>query len=452
MNIKAIIFGAGAVGFQLAKVLIAEKYDVVIIEKDSERARFISSKLDCMVINQEGTLLTTLKDAGAENARFFISVTNSDEVNIVSCGVVATEFNVPIKIARVRNVDYSRSNLLKKNFMGIDYIVNPEVEAARIVSSTVALGASSDVMMFENTDVQIRNYVVNRNSFFYNKPLKKIKKYLKERFLIAGVVRNDEFIIPSGETVINENDNIFIFAESEDISRLFMDLGRKSEKNDSVIIAGGTMIGTLVCEELTKSGTKVALIDKNRQLCESLSARFTDVLVINADISEEGLFEEEQLDDYDLIIMATDNEELNILSSVYAKSLGVKRAMALVTRAGYAPIASKLNIDSIVSPKSSTVDAILKFVRRGDIKSVHSFFNEKAEVIEYHVDEKSPACMKKVMELKRPEGTLIMSVIRDGENKIPDGNFVINAGDRVITIAARESVERLAKIFTVGAQ
>lgn len=449
---KAIIFGAGAVGFQLAKVLIAEEYDVVIIEKDSERARFISSKLDCMVINQEGTLISTLKDAGVETARFFISVTNSDEVNIVSCGVVATEFNVAIKIARVRNVDYSRSNFLKKNFMGIDYIVNPEVEAAAIISSTVAVGASSDVMMFENTDVQIRNYVVNRASFFFNKPLKKIKKYLKERFLIAGVVRDEEFIIPSGETVIAENDNIYIFAEREDISRLFMDLGRKSEKNDSVVIVGGTMIGTLVCQELINSGTKVAIIDKDRLLCEELSEKFPDALVINSDISEEGLFEEEQLEGYDLIILATNNEELNILTALYAKSAGIKRAMALVTKSNYAQIAKKLNIDSIVSPKLSTVDAILKFVRRGDIKSVHSLFNEKAEVIEYHVDESSPACSKKVMELKRPEGTLILSVIRAGENKIPDGNFILDAGDRVITIAASESVERLAKVFTGGRQ
>lgn len=447
---KAIVFGAGSVGFQLAKVLIAEKYDVVIIEKDPERARFISSKLDCQVINQEGTLISTLRDAGADDARFFISVTDSDEVNIVACGVIATEFNVPIKIARVRNVDYSNSNLLKKNFMGIDYIVNPEVETARIISSTVALGASSDVMMFENTDVQIRNYVVNKTSFFFNKPLKKIKKYLKERFLIAGVVRSDEFIIPSGETVMEEGDNVYIFAEREDLSRLFLELGRKSEKNDSVIIVGGTIIGKLVCEELTKGGTRVALIDKDRSICEGMSEKFPDALVIHSDISEEGVFEEEQLEDYDLIITATGNEELNILSSVYAKSLGVKRAMALVTKSGYTPIAKKLNIDSIVSPKSSTVDAILKFVRRGDIKSVHSLFNEKAEVIEFLVDSKSQACARKVMELKRPEGTLLLSVIRDAENKIPDGNFIINAGDRVITIAARESVERLAKIFTAA--
>ncbi len=445
---KAIIFGAGAVGFQLAKVLIAEKYDVVIIEKDAERARFISSKLDCLVINQEGTLISTLRDAGAADARFFISVTNSDEVNIVSCGVIATEFKVPIKIARVRNVDYSNSNLLKKNFMGIDYIVNPEVEAATLISNTVALGASSDVMMFENTDVQIRNYVVGKSSFFFNKPLKKIKKYLKERFLIAGVARNEEFIIPSGETVIEENDNVYIFAEREDLSRLFIDLGRKSEKNESVIIVGGTMIGTLVCEELVSGGIKVAFIDKDRAICESLSEKFEDALVIHSDISEEGVFEEEQLEDYDLIITATNNEELNILSSVYAKSLGIKRAMALVTKSGYIPIAKKLNIDSIVSPKLSTVNAILKFVRRGDIKSVHSLFNEKAEVIEYHIDSASHACAKKVMELKRPEGTLILSVIRNGENKIPDGNFIIESGDRVITIAARESVERLAKVFT----
>lgn len=445
---KAIIFGAGAVGFQLAKLLIAEKYDVVIIEKDQERARFISSKLDCMVLNQESTLTSSIKDSGAEDARFFISVTNSDEVNIVSCGIVASEFNIPIKIARVRNVDYSKSNLLKKNFLGIDFIVNPEVEAAKLIHNTVTLGASSDVMMFENTDVQIRNFVVNKSSFFYNKPLKKIRKILNERFLISGVVRGDDFIIPSGETVIHENDNIYIFAEKDDLSRLFADLGRKSEKNDNVIIVGGTTIGTLVCDELIKSGTHVAIIDKDRTLCETLSEKYSDSLIIHSDISEEGVFEEENLENYDLIITTTGNEELNVLSSVYAKSLGIKRALALVTKAGYIPIAQKLNIDSIVSPKSSTVNAILKFIRRGDIKSVHTLFNEKAEVIEYHIEPLSPACSKKVMDLKHPAGTLILSVIRDGENKIPDGNFVIQAGDRVITIALRDSVEKLARVFT----
>lgn len=163
MNV--MILGAGVVGFQLAEQLVNEGKNVVVIEKDPERAKYVSSHLDCQVINDNGTYLSTFKKAGAEDADSFISVANIDEVNMIACGIVSSEFNTPLKIARVRNADYSRARIFEKGFLGIDYVVNPEVETARHIANTVALGADSDVMFFENTEIQMRNLVIDHSSF-----------------------------------------------------------------------------------------------------------------------------------------------------------------------------------------------------------------------------------------------------------------------------------------------
>ena len=189
------------------------------------------------------------------------------------------------------------------------------------------------------------------------------------------------------------------------------------------------------------------IIDSDYNNCKSLSERFPDALVINADISDEDIFTEEQLDTYDLVITTTDNQELNILTSVYAKSLGVKRSVALVTKSNYLPIASKLDIDSTINPKNSTVDAIMKYIRRGDIKSVHSLFNGKAEVIEFTVSGASPIVNKRIMEIPMPDNSLILSVIRGNEDVIPTGNFVIGEGDTMIIIARKDAIPVLEEQF-----
>ena len=442
-----VILGAGVVGFQIAHELVSEGKDVVLIEKDAARAKYVSTHVDCSVINEEGTNIKALKRAGIEHADFFISVTNSDEVNMIACGIVASEFNVSFKIARVRNLDYSRAKIFEKPFLGIDFIVNSEVETARHIANTVALGANSDVMLFDKKEIQMRNIIIDPTSFFCNKSLKEIKKELKSPFLVASILRGDTFIIPSGDTVIQEHDNIYLLATRNNLTNIFIQVGRKSDYIDRIVIIGGGKIGSLVCKYLIRTGRKIMIIDSDYNNCKSLSERFPDALVINADISDEDIFTEEQLDTYDLVITTTDNQELNILTSVYAKSLGVKRSVALVTKSNYLPIASKLDIDSTINPKNSTVDAIMKYIRRGDIKSVHSLFNGKAEVIEFTVSGASPIVNKRIMEIPMPDNSLILSVIRGNEDVIPTGNFVIGEGDTMIIIARKDAIPVLEEQF-----
>jgi trk system potassium uptake protein TrkA len=447
MNI--VILGAGVVGYQIASQLISEGHNAVIIEKSAERARYVDSHLDCIVLNDEGNSIETLKKAGIEKADFFLSVVDSDEVNMIACGIVESEFNVPIKIARVRNIDYSRAKIFEKSFLGIDFVVNPEVETARLIANSVALGATSDVMLFENSDMQIRNYQVDSRSFFKNKTVMDIRKNINAggKFLIAGIIRENDFIIPSGLTVIQENDIAYILASKKTLTNLFIETGKKRESIDRILIAGGGKIGYLVARYLIRTGRKIAIIDSNYDSCKMLSEKFPDAFIINADISDETIFEEENLQEYDLIITATENQELNILSAAYAKSLGISRAVAVVNHPNYIAISNRLGIDVTVSPRNSTVNAILKFIRKGDINSVHTLFGHSAEVIEFFIKEKNSLVGCSLKNIKIPPNSLILTVVRNNVNEIPDGNFVVNSGDRVITIAKRESIKALEMVF-----
>ena len=446
-----VILGAGVVGIEIAKQLTEEGKDVVVIEKNKDRAKYITSYLDCGVVNEEGTNISSLKKAGIDKAEIFISVTNSDEVNMIACAIVASEFaNVRVKIARVRNHDYTEAKFIEKTFLGIDYVINSEVETARKIARTVALGADSDIVLFENTDLQMRNIQVDETSIFKDKFIKDLRFHIKEPFLIGGIISNDTFIIPSGDTVIKKDDILYLLSSPQDFNKIFSASGtgnKENKKISSIVLLGGGQIGSLVCQYLSNTKKRITLIDMDVESCKIIAEKFPNILVINADISDERMFAEENLGNYDLLITTTSNQELNILTSVYAKRKGVKRCVSLVTNPNYLPIAAQLDIDSTISPKICTVDAIMKYIRRGDIKSVNSIFANKAEVIEFSIDDANTMAGKRLRDIKLPANTLVLSVIRKKRTKLPDGNFVILPGDVVIIISSKESIAQVEKFF-----
>ncbi|MFP4331054.1 MAG: Trk system potassium transporter TrkA [Spirochaetaceae bacterium] len=466
---KVVIVGAGAVGFQLAKQLISENKDVVLIEKDPEVARFVASKLDCMVVTGEGNKIETLRRAGTDGARYFISVADSDEVNMIACGIVSSEFNVEYKVARVRSVEYAETKISQKGFLGIDYLVNPEIEAARAIIRSIEHGAVSDIMLFERSNVQIRNITVDRLSPFQNKSLIEIDRSIDVSFLVALVLRQNRFIIPSGDTVICEGDILYIAAKEDALDRLFSSIGKQRSGLRRVVIVGGGTIGTLVAESLlgVKRETgfmrrlltslspsygkrSVKIVERDYRRCKELADRFHDGLVINADISDEGIFEEEHFANSDLVIATTDNQELNIVTAIYAKSFGIKRSIVLVNKGNYSDIATHLGIDVAVSLKNAMVNTILKYVRRGNVRSVHSISDGQMEVLELTVESNSRAVGKRVEDLNLPKDSLIVSISRESETLIPDGKNMIYDDDHIILLTEKSKAEKVESLFTAA--
>ncbi len=442
MNI--VIVGAGEVGTHIASQLVAEQKDVVIIEKDPECAAKASNMLDCLVITGEGSNVDILKQAGAENADIFIAATSVDEVNMISCFVAGSAFNTPVKIARVRNVDYMRGGLLKNSSIGIDYLVNPEIEAAFDIVQTVLHGASSGIFAFQGTNAQLRDFLVKDDSIFNGVLVKDIRSIIDQNFIIAGVLRNEMLHIPKGDFQILTGDHIYIVALGKSFNKILTRAGMTVDKLKRIVLVGGGLIGKHIAGMLIEDGKDVRIIEKDYERCKELSALYPEATVINGNISDQDVFEEENIAYTDAIITTTQSEELNILAGVYAKSKGVKRAVALIDKLNY----TTLGIDSCISAKLSSVDAILKFIRKGNIKNVYTIFEGQAEAIEFIVGSSNKNIIgKKIMDLKFPSGCLIIAVQRHRKTIIPTGSLVIEEGDSIITFAAHDEISRLEELF-----
>lgn len=446
MNI--VIVGAGEVGTHIASQLVAEQKDVVIIEKDPECAARASNMLDCLVVTGEGSNVDVLKQAGAENADIFIAATSVDEVNMISCFVAGSAFNTPIKIARVRNVDYMRGGLLKNSSIGIDYLVNPEIEAAFDIVQTVVHGASSGIFAFQGTNAQLRDFLVKDDSIFNGVLVKDIRSLIDQNFIIAGVLRNEMLHIPKGDFQILTGDHIYIVALGKSFNKILTRAGMTVDKLKRIVLVGGGLIGKHIAGMLIEDGKDVRIIEKDYERCKELSALYPEATVINGNISDQDVFEEENIAYTDAIITTTQSEELNILAGVYAKSKGVKRAVALIDKLNYTTLATNLGIDSCISAKLSSVDAILKFIRKGNIKNVYTIFEGQAEAIEFIVGGSNQNIVgKKIMDLKLPAGCLIITVQRHRKTIIPTGSFVIEEGDSLITFVAHDEISKLEELF-----
>jgi len=445
---KVIILGAGEVGFHIAEQLISEQKDVIIIESNKDRVKYVSEHLDCIVVHGDGTNPNILKEAGADSADFFVAVTSSDEVNMISSMLISSNSDQKtVKIVRLKKVEYLTTELFLNPATGIDYVVNHEVEAAKEIFNTVAQGATSEVTVFENTDIQLRKIFIDRLSPFKNRTLKDIKATIKEEFLITGIVRDDSIIIPTGNAVIKESDHVYVVAAKLNLDKVLKKAGISRKRLKNIAIAGGGKIGEYVAELLLNINKKVKIIDINYEKCKLLSERFPNACIVNADISDDSIFDEEQLFSYDLIITTTGNEELNILAAIYAKTKGTKKALAMINKQNYLTIASNLRIDATISPKLSAVNAVLKFLRKGNVKSIHTMFDGDTEVIEFTADSNCKLLGIPLKNIKLPKNSLIVAVSRKQENIIPDGSFIVEENDNVIIFTKKSAVSGLELLF-----
>ena len=450
---KFVIAGAGAVGYDIARHLVKEGKDVVVIERDPIRAKFLESNLDCMVLNKEINRSQTMQELDLSDGDYFIAATNKDETNLIACSIAASSSADGSmlklkKIARVSNLDYSHAEFQGNPFLGADYIISPEMAAANHIAEVVKQGALSDVLAFEGSNITVRNEIVDRNSAFRNKNLIKIRKDINKQFIIALIRRGESVLIPSGNTVVREGDEVYIVADEKTMDYIFAKTDKKIKKIETALIVGTTKIARNLLRTLSMTQINIKLLSEDYEEAKEISRRYPNVLVINGDVRNESIFEEERLNEVDLIITVTENQELNVLSALYAKSIGVERAVASVSKESYISIAQKLGVDATVSPKRSTVDAILKYIRRGKIITLHTLFDGEAEAVEILVSGDCNACGKQIKELNMPENSIIAAVSRNKEISIPNGNFEIKSGDSVIIIMKKQNVPKVEMIFS----
>jgi trk system potassium uptake protein TrkA len=490
---RIVIIGAGLVGTQLASYLIQEKHDVSLIEANEERARHASNRLDCLVVHDEGNSLRSLEDAGIAKADALVCVTDSDELNMIICGLAASRYPGLLKIARVRNDEYVRLSRhmeapvktggrdkdrepesRESRVLGIDYFIHPDVEASRSIINAIERGAVGDILSFAGTPYELGTIDVGPESALDGLALKDYRRLVKEESLVTLVERKGEVLLPSGSTVLGRGDRVHILANGEDLLRIFRLAGSDERPIRKIGIVGGGKVGVLIAEGLLsrrglsgweekeekrgfffpllktlipRSSRRVVIIEQDYKLCKDLAARFPEALIMNEDISDESFVNEEQIDDLDLLVTTTGNQELNIITAVYLKSRGIARTIAMVTGSGYAAMARRLGVDVVIPMKSVVVDSILSHLMGRGVRGVHRIGDGGVDIIEIEIRGETPVDGAPISEFRLPMGGLVMLVNRNGRSFIPRGDYVFNRGDLIVLISKNGNEAEIDKLF-----
>ena len=452
---KVIVCGAGQVGSSIAHHLALENNDVTIIDQSPELIKQIEESLDVNGIVGQASLPAVLEQASIEDADLLIAVTHSDEVNMVACQVAHSLFNVPTKIARVREQGYLSplwANLFSRDHMPIDRIISPEKEVAKSVNRRLRVPGAFEMIPLVDDKVKLLGVRCEENCPLVKTPLRQLTKLFPDlNIVIVGIMRDTEIITPSSEAQMLPGDEIYFVVDSKQVNRAMVAFGHEEKEARKLLIFGGGNIGFFLAQEIEKEQKwlKARIIETNRERAEFIHGLLGDTTVIKGDALDPAILEEVQVSDTETVVAVTNDDETNILASLLAKESGCQRTITLINKAAYETIIGSLGIDVVVSPKNITVSSILQHIRSGRIHSVHTLREGFGELIEAEALETSELVGKPLKDVKLPTGVLIGAIVREGEMICPKGSTVVQSGDRVVMFAAAEEINKVEKLFSV---
>ena len=448
---KAIIVGAGEVGFQLSKVLLAEGYDVVAIDKSQSACNRLSETLDLMTLCGSGSAPSLLETAGISNTDLLISVTNSDETNILA-SLIAKRCGVKNKIARVSNSTYFDNSIITRDDLGIDHTINSErlcaAEFIRILRSAEA----REVVDFADGKIQLIAFNIESDNPLIGCTIEEVSGreiFSELRFVAIKTRGGQSTIMPRGSDKINAGDEVFVMGSRVAVRNIMKISGISTSHNlERLVIAGASAIGIEVAKQLESSSVKVSIIEPDIHKAEQASSILKKAVIIHGSFLERKILAEAGIREADSFISVTGDDEDDIMSCILSTAEGADRTIPLIQEPTYLPIlASITEIDSAVSRHLTLVNDILRLLRTGNVLKDVLIKDIDAEVLELVVGSKSKVCNKKISAINFPRETVVGGIVRSGKVVLPEGNVIIEAGDDVVIFSQPESIPQIESLF-----
>lgn len=448
---KIIIVGAGEVGYNIAGRLASENKRVVVIDTNKDAIQRLSEDIDVQVIAASGSNPEVLIDAGVKEADILLAVTDSDEINLVACLMANMISPTTKKLARIRKSEFdSYHDRFKNENPHIDTVINPEIEVVNTIKKLMEVPGATDVGSFVDGKVKYIGLRLGRHSPMAGMKLIDFSsRFGQDRPLIAAIIRNNEVIVPRGSNSVEAGDLVYFICETRTIEKTLGLFGEKIVPVQNVLIIGGGRIGERLANSLEKDGVKAKIVESDINRCQALSKKMDKTVVLHGDGSDQKLFLEENVDQSDVVVSVTNDDETNILVSLLAKNLGVQNTITRIGKSTYYPLLATIGIEKVVSTRLSAVSSILQDVRKGKVLSDISIFGERGEFIEAIALETSGISGRPLKKISFPKGAILVCIIRNGEIIIPAGDSVVDSGDRIILFAVKHAVKKLEKLLTV---
>ena len=449
---QIIIVRCGKVGSILAEVLSQEGHDISIIDTNDSVVEEISNNYDTLGVVGNGASYSVLKEAGIEKAHLLIAVTDSDELNLLCC-LIARKAGNCRTIARVRTPIYSEEARFIKDTIGLSMIINPEYEAACEMTRLLRFPSAIDINLFNRGHVELLNFEVEQGSIIDGMQIKDMRSKLKCDVLVCTIERDEKVIIPNGDFKILENDIVSIIAPHKKAVEFFVKLGMIPNPVKNTMIIGGGKLSYYLSQQLLKYGISVKIVEKDRTRCEELTELLPKAMIINGDGTDKRLLKEEGLKDIESFASLTGIDEENILLSLYVRSKIKGKIITKVNRICFDEVIDSLNLGSIISPKYITSEYILQYVRAmnnsigSNVETLYKIKKDKAEAIEFYVNEGSKLIGVPLEKLDLKDNLLICSINRNGKTITPMGQDHIEKGDYVIVVTTNARLHDLSDIL-----
>jgi trk/ktr system potassium uptake protein len=453
---RVIICGAGQVGYGIAERLAAEDNDISVIDTSPQLVQAVRDTLDVRGFVGHGAHPDVLAAAGADQADMIIAATLYDEVNIVACEVAHALFNVPTKIARIRAQAYLQphyQDLFSRDHMPIDVIISPELEVGEMVLRRIALPGVIDVVRFANDEIIVLAVECLEDCPVINTPLFHLTDLFPDLpATVMAITRNDELLIPGSSDQMQAGDIAYVATTKLQVQRTLALFGHEEPEAKRIVIAGGGNIGFYVAQtiEARQPRTKVKVIESSLDRANLIADELRRSLVLHGSALDQKLLTEAEIQDADMLVALTNDDQVNLLAAVMAKRLGCQSNLVLINNPDYLDLSKALGIDAHISPRAVTISRVLQHVRRGRIRAVHSVQKGRAEIIEAEALETSPMVGASLRDLDLPSGLRIGAIYRNGEVIKPDGSVRIKPKDRVVLFATSETVKQVEQMFRVS--
>ncbi len=454
MNI--LILGAGQVGSSVAHQLAREEgNEITIVDTDLNRLRDLQDRLDVRTVVGHASYPDVLRRAGGESADLIIALTRSDEINMVACQIAQTIFGTDTKIARIRAAEYINTpELFGPEATPVDVWLSPEQLVTEHIEQLIHYPGAFQVLEFADGRVRLVGVRAHHAGPLVGQEISALQQHIPGiETRIAAVYRSGKSIPPEGDTIIQEDDEVFFIAARKDIRVVMSEMRKLEDPVRRVVIAGGGSIGYRLASALEQTN-QVKIIERSKARARELSERLSKAIVLCGDAADEGLLLEENIDSADVFCSVTNAEEANILSAMLAKRLGCKKVMALINRPAYAELLEGGSIDVAISPQQVTIGSLLAHVRRGDVVRVHALRRGRAEAIEaiaHGETGKSKVVGKAIGDIGLPAGTTIALILRGDTVVQPHHDTVVEANDHVILfLTDRRQIDAVERLFQAG--